>query len=229
MKKRILIKWKRLLVIFVVVCGVIAFNRKYPLKRTNFSSFQEFCQAGWGYQGYSKFPEKAEDVHYYLSSLFIIAEIRLYSFSLPDDADYDDYMEELKQYSCSDPERSWCGWESYERYQGAYFHFSEEELRRMDYLVDNYEDMSYKEILSYDMLPGGFTHGYGANAEDFLDLEYTLAEFPIGLPFEKVIPDDVRSYTILYYHPSGTGSLDYGILVNEAEHRFVVYNAGTIK
>ncbi|MDE7254144.1 MAG: hypothetical protein K2O32_14560 [Acetatifactor sp.] len=228
MKKRILVKCIWLLVIGLVVWGVITFFRKYPLKRTDFSSLQEFCQAGWLHMPYHELPENAEDVHYYLSSAFYFVEARMYSFSLPDDADYDDYMEKIKQYSCTDIEHS-CGWEDYELYQGAYFHFSEEELRRMDYLVDNYENMSYQEILSYDILPGGFAHGYGADVEDFWDLEYTLGEFPKGLSFEEVIPDDVRSYTILYYHPSGTGSMDYGILVNEAEHRFLIYYGGTIK
>ena len=47
--------------------------------------------------------------------------------------------------------------------------------------------------------------------------------------FEKLIDDEINTYTILYYRPKDTGTVSEGILVNEATRTFVIYYFGAAR
>ena len=87
-------------------------------------------------------------------------------------------------------------------------------------------DLSDEEQLSY-----GYAHWYGMKVSDVNkdNPDYILDEFPFGLPFEKIIEDDINDYSIILYSPTGTGSRQFGILCNDAEHRIVCYYAAQIR
>lgn len=207
---------------FVLDCVVIAFIMKnVPIGETEFSSFQEFREAGAA--GYMYMPEGATDQKYYLSYTGLYLH-SIYSYSLEDKKEYDAYMQHLKNYSCTEDSVSRPAWDWYSKYEPT-----KEELEQMDYLQNNYMNMSYTEVLDHSRIDKGFANAYGASVSEFLDLEYSLGNFPSDMPFEKVVPDEIETYTILYYRPIDTGTRAEGILVNEATRRFVVFYLGAAR
>lgn len=92
-----------------------------------------------------------------------------------------------------------------------------------DGVLEKYSvDFSDESQLAY-----GYAHWYGmkVSAVDTDDPDYPLDDFPFGLPFEKIIEDDISDYSILLYSPSGTGSSQFGVLCDDAEHKIVCYYA----
>lgn len=87
-------------------------------------------------------------------------------------------------------------------------------------------DISDEKQLAYS-----YAHWYGMKVSDVNkdNPDYTLDEFPFGLPFEKIIEDDINDYSIILYSPCGTGSRQFGILCNDTEHRIVCYYAAQIR
>lgn len=83
-------------------------------------------------------------------------------------------------------------------------------------------DISNEEQLAY-----GYAHWYGMKVSDVNkdNPDYILDEFPFGLPFEKIIEDDINDYSIILFSPVGTGTRQFGVLCNDAEHRIVCYYA----
>lgn len=211
-----------IVVFFVLDCGVIAFIIKnVPIGETEYSSFQEFRDAGAA--GYMYMPEGATEQKYYLSYTGLYLH-SIYSYRLEDKEEYDAYMEHLKDYSCTEVAVTYPAWDWYSKYEPT-----DEELEQMDYLQSNYMNMGYKEVLDMSRIDKGFANAYGASVSEFLDLEYSAGNFPRNMPFEKVVPDEIETYTILYYSPIGTGTKAQGILVNEATRRFVVFYLGTAR
>jgi hypothetical protein len=68
----------------------------------------------------------------------------------------------------------------------------------------------------------------GRRAVDCHDEEYKLDDMPTDLPFDKVTDNDIGSYKVLAYQPTGTGSRTRGLLFDEKSEEFVYfyYNAG---
>ena len=229
-KKKSKKRWYILTAIFMVLlAGGIFFyvKSKNNLGRTDFSSFEEFLGAG-GVMGYGtssdgNLPEGANETHYYLSKTAMYKK-SIYSFVIEDDAEYDLFMEEIKNYSCTEHAVSYLYWNWNDDHV-----YTEDELTEMKYLEENFGNMGYKEILSMSTHHKGFANGYGAMVKDFLDLDYSLNNFPKGLPFSEVISDDIENYTVLYYHPQGSGSKSQGILVNEETRCFVIFYLGGVR
>lgn len=215
--------WCKTIIICLLSLGGIWFyiNAKKNIDRTDFASFDEFCETGG--VGYGNLPTGASDIHYYLSKTFMYKK-SIYSFVLEDEKEYDFFMEERKDSTCTESEVVHPYWELYGNYD-----YTENEIEEMKYLEENYGNMDYKEILSISRNKKGFINGYGAFVKDFFDLDYSLANFPQKLPFSEVISDNIEDYTILYYYPQCTGSKTEGMLVNEDTHCFVVYYFGGIR
>lgn len=203
-------------VFFFMIAGVVFLMYRYmPLARTDFSSFAEFKKAGA--RGYLEMPSGARDLEYYLDYPILYMH-SIYSFTLTDETAYDTYMEKIKDYSCNETSASYPAWTRYKDYN-----YTPEEREEMQYVEENYMNMSYTELLPRSKHNKGFGDGYGAEVEDYLNLQYDFDNFPIEIPFEQVISDSIQDYTILYYKPSGVGYRGEGILVNEETKRFVVF------
>lgn len=231
-KKKNLSKKKRRYIVtavfMVLLAGGIFFVKaKNNLGRTDFSSFEEFSEVGgvmvYGTLSDGNLPEGAKEIHYYLSKTAMYKK-SIYSFVMEDEAEYDLFMEEIKNYSCTEHAVSYPYWNWNDDYV-----YTEDELTEMKYLEENYENMNYKEILSMSRHHKGFANGYGAMVKDFLDLDYSLNNFPKGLPFSEVISDNIEDYTVLYYYPQGSGSKAEGILVNEETRCFVIFYLGGVR
>lgn len=215
--------------IFVLVCWMIVFMAKRfcPLGRTDFKSMDHFNKLGgegWRYG----LPDGAADVHYYLMDN-VLYKHSIYSFTIAEEKKYDSFMEVMRGQSCTSSYavenpgweiRCYVDWE-----------YSEEELAAMKYLQENHAEMDYKEALKRSSAhKRGFANGYGAAVEDYLDeKEVGLMKFPINLPFDEVISDDIREYTILYYSPTGSGTQGECVLVNQETKRFVIYHTGALR
>ncbi|MBQ3514575.1 MAG: hypothetical protein IJA32_12405 [Lachnospiraceae bacterium] len=224
-----MLKKKPLYIVIVVGILLLAggsffyIKMKSNLGRKEFSSFEEFCEAG-GVPVYGRtdgtLPEGVKEIHYYLSRTTLYKK-SIYSFVIEEEAAYDLFMEEIKDYSCKEYAASnpYWNWDDDNIY-------TEDELVEMKYLEENYMNMNYKEILSMSRHNKGFANGYGASVKDFLDLSYSLNNFPEGMPFSEVISDNIEDYTVLYYYPQGSGSKSEGILVNEETRCFVIYYFG---
>lgn len=198
-------------------------QRTMPLARTDFDSFEEFRETGA--RGYLDLPAGAKDVKYYLDFPVVFMH-SMYSFTLKEDAEYNAYMEKIKDYSCTETEASYPAWKRYGEYK-----YTESELAEMRFVSENYKNMRYSDTLEMCKHNKGFANGYGASVEDYIGLEwlYSVDNFPEHLPFSKIIPDSITDYTILYYRPVGLGTVSTGILVNEETRRFVVYYRGGLR
>ncbi len=211
-----------IIIFFVADCFLISlFLKKVPVAKTDFSSFEEFKEAGAA--GYMNMPEGAVEQRFYLSYEGINIQ-SMYSYRLEDKKEYDRHMEHIKNYSCTDSAATYPAWDWYSIYEGT-----EKEKEQMKDLLTNYKNMDYKEVLSKARIGKGFANGYGASVSEFLELEYSLGEFPRYLPFEKLVDDEINTYTILYYRPMNTGTVSEGILVNEATRTFVTYYFGAAR
>lgn len=211
-----------IIIFFVADCFMMhLFFKTVPINKTDFESFEEFKKAGAA--GYMNMPESATEQRFYLSYEGLNIK-SMYSYKMEDEEEYDRQMEHIKNYSCSDSAADHPAWDWYEVYEGT-----NEEKEQMEYLLANYQDMNYQDILSNARIGKGFANGYGASVSEFLDLEYSLGEFPQYLSFEKLVDDDISTYTILYYQPKDTGTVSQGILVNEKTRTFVIYYYGTAK
>jgi len=84
---------------------------------------------------------------------------------------------------------------------------------------------AYKEAVLKEY--SGYEHWYGMKVSGVNKEtpDYSLDDFPFGLPFERIIKDDINDYSIIIYSPEGTGTRQFGVLCNEAEHRVVCYYA----
>lgn len=112
--------------------------------------------------------------------------------------------------------------------------------RLYSFVLDEESYIAYKEgvlkeysvdILDEEQSAYGYAHWYGMKVSDVNkdNPDYTLDEFPFGLPFERIIEDDINDYSILLYSPCGTGTRQFGVLCNDTEHRIVCYYAGQIR
>ncbi len=220
-------KFLKKCLLFFLICGLLGHfaKRTLPIGRTDFDSIEHFEKMGgecWKFG----LPDGAQDVKYYLTFAVLYGH-SLYSFSIEDEEKYDEFMEFIKSEAIS---KNYAGTPGWDWYRDGRENCSEEEYNERIYLAQNCAFMDYKEILERaSKHKYGFENAYGADVEDFIDLEYELDNFPIGLPYEKVISDDIKDYTLLIYYPSGCGSVTEGIAVNEETHRFVVFYGGTIK
>lgn len=212
-KKRYVI----LVSVFLIMIAIAVFlmYRHMPLARTDFSSFMEFKKAGA--RGYLELPAGATDIEYYLDYPILYMH-SIYSFTLKDKTAYDTYMEDIKTLSCNETSVSYPAWTRYKDYN-----YTEDERKEMHYVQENYTGMGYVELLEKSKHNKGFGDGYGASVEDYLNMKYDFDNFPIDIPFEQVIEDSIKDYTILYYKPMGVGYRGEGILVNEETKRFVVF------
>lgn len=207
-----------IVVFFVLDCAVIVFILKnVPRGKTEYQSFQEFRDAGAA--GYMYMPETATEQEYYLS--YTGTQLHsIYSYRLEDKKAFDSYMQHLKNYSCTKEAVANPAWDWYGNYEPT-----DEELEQMDYLQLNYESMNYKDVLDIARIDKGFANAYGASVSEFAQIE-SRDRFPLHMSFEDVIPDEIQTYTILYYAPIGDGTKAEGILVNEATRRFVIFYLG---
>lgn len=211
-----------IILFFVADCFMISlFVKNVPIGKTEFNSFEEFQEAGAA--GYMNMPEGASKQRFYLSYEGINIE-SMYSYRIDDKKEYDRHMEHIKDYSCTDSAATHPAWDWYNIYEGT-----EQEKEQMEYLITNYKNMDYKEVLSNARIGKGFANGYGSSVSEFINLEYSLGKFPTFLSFEKLVDDEISTYTILYYRPKDTGSVSEGILVNEATRTFVVYYYGAAR
>ena len=64
---------------------------------------------------------------------------------------------------------------------------------------------------------------------DAANIDYELNRFPVHLPFDKVIDDNINDYVIIVYSPVGTGTSGCGIIANPDTGRIVVYSEGHIR
>lgn len=214
-------------ILFLLICATIVFGMKrlMPIARTDFWSLEHFEQLG-GECCWYEIPDGVQDMKFYLTDTLLYRH-SIYAFTIEDEDQYDAFMEYIRAESCYEAAVEYPGWEW--NYDGI-AKYSEEELAEMSYLQQNHKSMDYTEVLERaSKHKFGFACAYGADVEDFVDVEYSLGEFPIGLPFDEVISDDISDYTILNYRPMGTGSVEDGILVNQETHRFVIYYAGQIR
>ncbi len=87
------------------------------------------------------------------------------------------------------------------------------------------------DIFDEEQLAYGYAHWYGMKVSDVNndDPGYILDDFPFGLPFEKIIKDDIDDYSILLYSPTGTGTRCFGVLSNDMESRIVCFYADQIR
>ena len=219
-------QWKKYIVfaiIGVLLCCYV--KHSMPNGRTNFESIEQFNELGgrgWPYG----LPDGAEDVKYYLTDNILYAH-SIYAFTITDETQYDVFMENIRQESCYEAAVNYPGWEQNGNVKNTY---SEEEQKEMEYLQANHMNMDYKEVLRRaSEYKYGFASAYGADVEDYIGEDLGNYDFPIGLPFEEVISDSIYDYTILRFSPMGTGSQEWGILVNEQTQRFVIYYAGQIR
>lgn len=87
------------------------------------------------------------------------------------------------------------------------------------------------DILDEEQLAYGYEHWYGMKVSDVNkdNPDYNLDDFPFGLPFERIIEEDINDYSILLYSPRGTGTRQFGVLSNDTEHRIVCFYADQIR
>lgn len=201
------------LILDCVAVSVIV--KTVPIGETEYETFEEFCEAGA--TGYKYMPSKAIEQKYYLNYMGLSTR-SIYSFRVEDKKDYKKCMEDLKAFSCTETAAAHPAWDWYEPYNPT-----AEELEQMNYVQANYKNMSFQEVLDYSRMGKGFANGYGASVIDFMDLEYSLGNFPRYMDFEAVVPDEIETYTVLYYRPFNTGTSCEGVLVNEATRRFVIF------
>lgn len=75
----------------------------------------------------------------------------------------------------------------------------------------------------------GYSRWYGMTVAESLTIDYELDRFPVNLPFDEVIHDDIKNYEIILYSPMGTGTSGSGIVANPNTGRIVVYCQGSIR
>ena len=222
--KRLLIVLGKILLGFVVLILVLCvlYKRKYPGPRTEFASIQEFDE--YGGDVLVELPEGASDIKYYHDkTAFVYSSI--YSFVIRDDAEYDSFMEKMKDVICFRAEGE-IGDPSWEDYIEPY---TDEELYEMEYLKEHCYEMDYKEILSRVRFRYGFVAGYGAYVRDYTNMDYDLAEFPMRDCFNYVTEGDLKDYRILKFYPSRGGTSEFGIILDEKSRRFVAFKFATLR
>ena len=105
-------------------------------------------------------------------------------------------------------------------------------------LNDNQYQQFIKDMYDeYDIgfNPGGSNPGHGyaewylMNVGDAANIDYELNRFPVHLPFDKVIDDNINDYVIIVYSPVDTGTSGWGIIANPDTGRIVVYSEGHIR
>ena len=198
------------------------YKKTHPSDKIDFTSIEEFKE--YGGEVLVDVPEGASDVKYYLDkSLLMYSSI--YSFVINDETAYDTFMEKMKEKICSVPEGYHVkpSWECYLE------SFTEEEQEEMGYLKEHYSEMDYKEILSMSRHRYGFMNGYGAMVSDYINMDYSLAEFPMRDCFSYVTEGNLEEYTILKYYPKNSGTSTYGIIVNEGNRQFIVFKFATMR
>jgi len=207
----------------VLICFLA--KRYLPIGRTDFKSIEQFEKLG-GYVWREGLPEGTQDVRYYLTDTMFFTQ-SIYSFTIEDEEQYDAFMEVVREHSCYESAVEYPGWA---HSCNVSLEYSKEEQEAMRYLQENHKNMDYKEVLRLASAhKRGFASSYGADVEDYVGEENGLDDFPLGLSFQEVIPDNIYDYTILDFSPMGTGSVEDGILVNQDTHRFVIYYAGQIR
>ena len=78
--------------------------------------------------------------------------------------------------------------------------------------------------------PGhGYAKWYLMKVRDAANIGDELDRFPVYLPFDKVIDDDINDYDIIVYSPVDTGTSGCGIVGNPNTGRIVVYGEGHIR
>lgn len=208
----------------LVLALVIIYKIIFPGSKTEFNSVGEFVSAG-GYVYYDV-PECAENLRYYYRETPFYGFRSIISFEINDSEEYDNYMEDLKDYvfynnpnnyySDGTPIKFNPGWWGYDTDPLLY---TEEELEEMAYLEENYTDMNYKEMLSLSDHKYGFLHGYGAKLRDYRTSPYNNA-FPVFDWYDYVVDGSLDDYTVINYDfVNGKGNV---VLVDEENRQFVI-------
>ncbi|MBQ7765409.1 MAG: hypothetical protein IJ397_01035 [Lachnospiraceae bacterium] len=222
--KKFLIKFGIILLCLTafIIYTTIKYKQKYPGERTEFASIEEF--EAYGGHVLDDIPESASDFKYYYNE-DLISRLSICSFVIEDEAEYEAFVEaysakffgEKKEHPVTP---------LWEYYGDSY---TEEELEEMAYLEEHYYELDYKEILSMSRHKFGFFNGYGAKVGDYTNMSYSLAEFPINDRFKYVEEGSIEDYTILYYYPQCSGSRTDGVIVDEENRKFIIYNFSYIR
>jgi len=78
--------------------------------------------------------------------------------------------------------------------------------------------------------PGhGYAEWYMMNIVDAANIDNELDRFPVYLPFDEVIDENINDYVIIVYSPVGSGTIGCGIIANPDTGRIVVYSEGHIR
>lgn len=225
-------------IIFLCIALFIAFlifqfKNHFPGERTDFASFEEYVEYGGGSSWVidEQIPEGASDLRYYCD--ISLDRFSTYSFVLSDEEKYDTLMETIKEEVCNhNPQTHEPYWYEIGDATKTRVEYTDKELEEMAYVEEHYEEMNYEEVLSMSDHKYGFYFGYGAKADDFMDIEENPPstiegyEHRFELPrqdcFSYVIEGNLEDYTVLFFDEWDGSS--YGVLVDEETRRFVVFN-----
>ena len=224
-------------IIFLCIALFIAFlifqfKKHFPGERTDFASFEEYVEYG-GVSSWvidEEVPEGASDLRYYCD--ISLAHFSIYSFVLSDEEKYDTLMETIKEEVCNHNSQTHEPyWEKIGDITPTKVEYTDKELEEMAYVEEHYEEMNYEEVLSMSDHKYGFYFGYGAKADDFMDIEENPPstiegyEHHFELPrqdcFDYVIEGNLEDYTVLFLDEWDGSS--YGVLVDEEARRFVTF------
>jgi len=215
-----------------IVFLIFQFKKHFPGERTDFASFEEYVEYG-GVSSWvidEEVPEGASDLRYYCD--ISLAHFSIYSFVLSDEEKYDTLMETIKEEVCNhNPQTHEPYWEKIGDITTTKVEYTDKELEEMAYVEEHYEEMNYEEVLSMSDHKYGFYFGYGAKADDFMDIEENPPstiegyEHRFELPrqdcFDYVIEGNLEDYTVLFLDEWDGSS--YGVLVDEEARRFVTF------
>ena len=224
-----------ILLCIVLLIGFLVYQYKknFPGERTDFASFEEYVEYGGGSSWVidEGVPEGASDLRYYCDNMYV-TKFSIYSFVLSDQEKYDTLMETIKEEVCNhNPKTHEPYWEKIGDETKTRVEYTDKELEEMAYVKEHYEEMNYEEVLSMSDHKYGFYFGYGAKADDFMDIEENPPstiegyEHRFELPrqdcFDYVIEGNLEDYTVLFFD-EWDGSA-YGVLVDEETRRFVTF------
>ena len=221
-----------LCIVLLIIFLIFQFKKHFPGERTDFASFEEYVEYGGGSSWVidEEVPEGASDLRYYCD--ISLAHFSIYSFVLSDEEKYDTLMETIKEEVLNhNPKTHEPYWYEIGDAIKTKVEYTGKELEEMAYVEENYEEMNYEEVISMSDHKYGFYYGYGAKADDFMDIEENPPstiegyEHRFELPrqdcFSYVIEGNLEDYTVLFFDEWDGSS--YGVLVDEETRRFVTF------
>lgn len=223
-----------LCIVLLIIFLIFQFKKHFPGERTDFASFEEYVEYGGGSSWVidEEVPEGASDLRYYCDNMYLVL-FSTYSFVLSDEEKYDTLMETIKEEVLNhNPKTHEPYWYEIGDATKTKVEYTGKELEEMAYVEEHYEEMNYEEVISMSDHKYGFYYGYGAKADDFMDIEENPPstiegyEHRFELPrqdcFSYVIEGNLEDYTVLFFDEWDGSS--YGVLVDEETRRFVVFN-----